>query len=160
MNDNDIPDQTPAAPPAAAALPPELDEGGDDGDDEGGDEESAPTAGGSPAPGAAPLPCSGDYGVEIALGRSSPNAPPAQCGCSCGAPAGATCGVASIAYYSDGACGQPCAAPEPFATSACVDARPAIGRCMPRDVRSVRIVGGSAVGGSCSPESSVVLPPG
>jgi len=55
MNDNDIPDQTPAAPPAAAVPPPELDDGGDDGgDEEGGEEEAAPAS--PPAPGAAPAP--------------------------------------------------------------------------------------------------------
>ena len=65
MNDNDSPDQTPAAPPAAAAPPPELDDGGDDGgDDEGGDDEAggpagAPASGGMPAPGTPGLPGQG-----------------------------------------------------------------------------------------------------
>jgi len=47
MNDNDTPDQTPAAPPAAAPPPAELDEGDDGGDDDGGEEEAQ--AGGAPA---------------------------------------------------------------------------------------------------------------
>ncbi|HVE81329.1 MAG TPA: transcription termination factor Rho [Myxococcales bacterium] len=56
MNDNDTPDQTPAAPPAAAAPPPDLDDGGDDGDDEGGEDDGAGPAPGAPPTGAAPAP--------------------------------------------------------------------------------------------------------
>lgn len=114
--------------------------------------------GGTQGKGAQPAACSGDYAVELALGRTSPSAPPAQCGCACAAPTGIGCTASSIQLYEDGACSKACGAPASIAAGACVDARPAAGSCAARDVAAARALAAEASGGSCAPSATVVVP--
>jgi hypothetical protein len=57
----------------------------------------------------APPSCGGAYSSAVLDGFANPNAPPAQCGCTCSAPAGATCPSSfSATLYGDNGCGMQC----------------------------------------------------
>ncbi len=108
--------------------------------------------GGPPAP---PLPsCPGPaYGALAYDGYASPVAPAATCDCKCSPPSGATCPTPSLRYYADPGCNVACAPDEPLGAT-----------CAPLQTRGcgnprVAVEAPSPVGGSCSAQATVQIPP-
>src|SRR5512140_3675278 len=102
-----------------------------------------------------PPACPSDYSAQILDGHAAPNAPPAQCTCTCGAPTGVTCPapVTANVFSSSNCGGQRCDAVT-LAVGSCVNVQ--AGNCL--NANGIEIAT-APQGGSCTPQSTSTVPP-
>lgn len=98
-------------------------------------------------------PCRGAYDVHVLDGSTSPNAPPASCSCSCGAPSGIACSAPVMTFFADKDCLTPCG--DPTTVTAACSVLDTTGCTGPRFSISASV----PTGGSCAPVASSEIAP-
>ncbi len=106
--------------------------------------------------GAAP-PCSGDFPNKIYDGLSNPDAPSAQCSCSCSAPAGVTCSAPQTKFFDDPTCLLTCGSPNGDGALTC--AKPGTTYCDAKKISAFSVTASTASGGTCTPSRTAAVPP-
>jgi hypothetical protein len=100
-------------------------------------------------------PCT-NYYVPYFDGGTGLSADLAQCSCSCNPPSGATCGSASV-QFGTGGCATACGSSVVVAPAVCTSLQTVLNGCA--SGVGATISGSTANGGTCQPNTTVVLPP-
>jgi hypothetical protein len=110
----------------------------------------------------APPACGGRYSIAVHTGSKDVSAPDATCGCSCGAPTGASCGTPQVTFFRDKTCTavSACTGATSLPSGTCTRSTPPSGSsCNDGDVRGFAISAAPATGGSCTPIATTDVQP-
>lgn len=105
--------------------------------------------GGPPPP--TPPSCPGAYPNAVYDGTATPNAPAANCSCTCGAPTNATCLPPVANYFTDNGCTMPCGQNNQPITTTCTNLDPCSGGLL-------TFSGPIPSGGTCAPDAGSTVP--